>query len=70
MKNTLTLLMLLFALNSYSQSINFEEDTTANLFDSREGSCSMADIDKDGDLDLLVTGMENGFKRCRHKSKF
>ena len=40
-----------------AQSINLEEDTTVtNLYDSRQGSVAMADIDNDSDLDLLITG--------------
>ena len=50
--------LLLTALSSVSiaQNINLEEDTTTNLYDSRHGACAMADIDNDGDLDLLITG--------------
>lgn len=46
---------------SIAQSIDLQEDTTVNnLYDSRQGSCSMSDIDNDGDLDLLITGADAG----------
>lgn len=56
MKRTITLLLTAFTLNSYSQSINVELDTTQVLQDSDVGSVAYADIDLDGDNDLLITG--------------
>jgi hypothetical protein len=57
-KNVLILLVL-YPLTSISQSIDLQEDTTVdNLYDSRQGSCAMADINNDGDLDLIITGAD------------
>jgi len=53
-----SILIALSPLTSFAQSINLEEDTTTNLYDSRHGSCAMADIDNDGDLDLIITGKD------------
>ena len=53
----LQLVFTLFSGASIAQNINLQEDTTVNnLYDSRQGSCAMADIDNDGDLDLIITG--------------
>ena len=54
--NNLLILIALSPLATIAQSIDLEEDTTTNLYDSRHGACAMADIDNDGDLDLLITG--------------
>ncbi|PLX11011.1 MAG: hypothetical protein C0598_09130 [Marinilabiliales bacterium] len=58
MKVLFTLLIItLFSVASIAQNIDLQEDTTVNnLYDSRQGSCAMADIDNDGDLDLIITG--------------
>ena len=56
MKRIITLLLTAFALNSYSQSINLQLDTTQILNDSDGGSIAYADIDLDGDNDILITG--------------
>lgn len=47
----------LCAITSIAQNIDLQEDTSVNnLYDSRQGSCAIADIDNDGDLDLIITG--------------
>ena len=56
MKRTITILLTVFTLNSYSQSINVQLDTSQILQDSDAGSVDYADIDLDGDNDLLITG--------------
>jgi len=56
MKRTITLLLTVLTLNSFSQSITVELDTTQTLQDSDAGSVAYADIDLDGDNDLLITG--------------
>lgn len=57
----LLILIALFPAASIAQSIVLQEDTTVNnLYDSRQGSCAMADIDNDGDLDLIITGPDGG----------
>jgi hypothetical protein len=56
MKRTITLIVTVFAFNSYSQSINVQLDTTQTLQDADVGSVAHADIDMDGDYDLLITG--------------
>ncbi|MDC1203949.1 T9SS type A sorting domain-containing protein [Salibacteraceae bacterium] len=56
MKRTITLLLTVLTLNSFSQSITVELNTTQTLQDSDAGSVAYADIDLDGDNDLLITG--------------
>jgi hypothetical protein len=56
MKRTITILLTVFTLTSYSQSISIQLDTTQILQDSDAGSVAYADIDMDGDYDLLITG--------------
>ena len=57
--NNVLILLVLYPLTSISQSIDLQEDTTVdNLYDSRQGSCAMADINNDGDLDLIITGAD------------
>lgn len=56
MKRTITLLLTVLTLNSFSQSITVKLDTTQTLQDSDAGSVAYADIDLDGDNDLLITG--------------
>ena len=56
MKRTITLLLMAFTMNSYSQSINVQLDTTQTLQNSDAGNVAYADIDNDGDNDLLITG--------------
>jgi len=59
MKRTFTLLLTVLTLNSFSQSINVQLDTTQTLQDSDLGSVAYADIDQDGDNDLLITGFSS-----------
>jgi hypothetical protein len=56
MKRTITLLMTVFALNGFSQSIIVELDTTQAVQDSDVGSVAYVEINLDGDNDLLITG--------------
>ena len=64
--NTLLILIILSPVTSIAQSIDLQEDTTVNnLYDSRNGSCAMADIDNDGDLDLIITGKDGNLTNDR-----
>ena len=63
--NNLLILIALSPLATIAQSIDLEEDTTTNLYDSRHGACAMADIDNDGDLDLLITGRDGNLTNDR-----
>ena len=57
----LQLVLTLISVASIAQNIDLQEDTTAsNLYDSRQGSCALGDIDNDGDLDLIITGPDAG----------
>jgi len=56
MKILFALTSLLFAVSGYSQSISVALDTTQTLQNSDAGSVASADIDLDGDYDLIVTG--------------
>ena len=58
MKNVfLFILISLSSVPSLAQSVDLQEDLTINnLYDSRQGSCALGDIDNDGDLDLIITG--------------
>ena len=54
-----TSFIVLFQSIVLAQSIDLQEDTTINnLYDSRQGSCAMADIDNDGDFDLIISGAD------------
>ncbi|MBC8310715.1 MAG: VCBS repeat-containing protein [Candidatus Marinimicrobia bacterium] len=58
-KILVTSFIVLFQSIVLAQSIDLQEDTTYNnLYDSRQGSCAMADIDNDGDFDLIITGAD------------
>jgi hypothetical protein len=59
MKRTITLLLTILTLNSFSQSINVQLDTTQTLQDSDAGSVAYADVDLDGDNDLLIAGFSS-----------
>lgn len=59
MKRTITSLLTILTLNSFSQSINVQLDTTQTLQDSDAGSVAYADVDLDGDNDLLITGFSS-----------
>ena len=63
--NNLLILIALSPLATIAQSIDLEEDTTTNLYDSRHGACAMADIDNDGDLDLIITGKDGNLTSDR-----
>lgn len=53
------LAIVLFSAASIAQNINLQQDTTvSNLYDSRGGSCALGDVDNDGDLDLIITGID------------
>ena len=57
----LQLVLTLVSVASIAKNIDLQEDTTAsNLYDSRQGSCALGDIDNDGDLDLIITGPDAG----------
>jgi hypothetical protein len=57
MKTTITILITCFlAFSVYSQTISFERDTIQVLQDSDAGSVASADVDNDGDMDILITG--------------
>ncbi len=55
MKYCLSLLALLGSLNAYSQF--FSTDTTQFIEGTAGGSLDLADVDNDGDLDLLISGL-------------
>ena len=63
--NNVLILIALSPLTTIAQSIDLEEDTTTNLYDSRHGACAMADIDNDGDLDLIITGKDGNLTNDR-----
>jgi hypothetical protein len=66
MKNIFSLILIaLSPLATIAQSIDLQEDTTTNLYDSRHGACAMADIDNDGDLDLIITGKDGNLTSDR-----
>lgn len=57
MKTTIAILTVcLLAVSGFSQTINFERDTIQVLQNSDAGQVASADIDLDGDTDLLITG--------------
>lgn len=56
LKSLLILLITLATSSVYSQSIQMERDTLQTLQDSDAGSVAAADIDQDGDQDLVITG--------------
>jgi hypothetical protein len=56
MKKTFTMMTTFIALTVSSQSISFERDTTQTLQNADASSIAYADIDLDGDNDLLITG--------------
>ena len=51
-----TLTVCLLVVSGFSQTINFERDTIQVLQNSDAGNVALADIDLDGDTDLLFTG--------------
>ena len=57
MKRTIiTLTTLFLTFSGFSQTINFQLDTVQVLQDSDAGSVASADVDNDGDMDILITG--------------
>ena len=57
MKTTITILTVcLLTVSGFSQTINFSRDTIQVLQNSDAGNVASADIDLDGDTDLLITG--------------
>jgi len=72
MKTTITILITCFlAFSGYSQTISFERDTIQVLQDSDAGSVASADVDNDGDMDILITGTssETGVNTTLYISK-
>lgn len=61
MKTTITILTIIFlAVTGFSQTINFQLDTVQVLQGSDAGSIDVADVDNDGDMDIIVTGSSPG----------
>lgn len=57
MKTTITILTTIFlAVTGFSQTINFQLDTVQVLQGSDAGNVASADVDNDGDMDLIITG--------------
>lgn len=57
MKTTITILTSCFlVVSGFCQSISFERDVIQVLQNSDAGSVASADVDGDGDIDLLITG--------------
>lgn len=55
-KTYLILTCLLASTIGFTQSINFQQDTTQTFQDADVGAMEFADVDNDGDKDVLITG--------------
>ena len=55
-KTYLILICFLASTTGFSQSINFQLDTTQIFQDADVGAMALADVDNDGDNDVLITG--------------
>ena len=55
-KTYLILICFLASTTGFSQSINFQLDTTQIFQDADVGAMAFADVDNDGDMDLLIIG--------------
>lgn len=55
-KTFLALTCLLVSTIGFSQSINFQQDTAQTFQDADVGAMEFADVDNDGDKDVLITG--------------
>jgi hypothetical protein len=56
MKKTILILGILATTTVYSQTINFQFDSTQAFQDADVGAMAFADVDNDGDKDLLMSG--------------
>lgn len=56
MKKTILILGILATTTVYSQTINFQFDSTQAFQDADVGAMAFADVDNDGDKDLLISG--------------
>ncbi len=56
MKKTILILGILATTTGFSQTINFQFDSTQTFQNADVGAMAFADVDKDGDKDVLVIG--------------